>query len=209
MNESEHINFFARHEFYIFSECKFSRDVNVNLVEVWFKFISSSLRTTLTLISWCQTTANKYGLFYFYLFNFTFGRWSVVLTLSFASSPASWSPACAFGRLDIICSRQFLTILLSQQIEGIEAMLDGQADQDQVTTHHEHWMKKDHDSCLDNWKHDLNIYKRSIRAKREFKRFWYFSFFQTLSVCKGFCHFLCFWTLSVFKGFVRFCQSPA
>ena len=34
MNESEHINFFARHEFYIFSECKFSRDVNVNLVEV-------------------------------------------------------------------------------------------------------------------------------------------------------------------------------
>lgn len=88
MNESEHINFFARHEFYIFSECKFSRDVNVNLVEVWFKFISSSLRTTLTLISWCQTTANKYGLFYFYLFNFTFGRWSVVLTLSFASSPA-------------------------------------------------------------------------------------------------------------------------
>ena len=141
MNESEHINFFARHEFYIFSECKFGRDVNVNLVEVWFKFISSSLRTTLNLISWCQTTANKYGWFYFYLFNFTFGRWSVVLTLSFASSQASWSPACAFGRLDIICSRQFLTILLSQQIEGIEAMLDGQADQDQVTTYHEHWMK--------------------------------------------------------------------
>ena len=120
MNESEHINFFARQKIYIF--------LNVNLVEMWFEFISSSLRRNLTLISWFPISANKYGLFYW--------RGSI--------------QNISLNNGIQICSRQFLMIFFSQQIEGIEAMLDEQADQEQVDNSSLSPNKKDHGLKIEN-----------------------------------------------------------